>query len=66
MLRNLAPAWRPYKELNGAKLRKILTAEHGIKVPSTGNRWPLDPATVRRALAQRPAADAAGDSDKDE
>lgn len=52
MLRQLAPAWLPYTKLTGTALVKLL-AEHGIKVPSTGNKWPLDPATVRRALAER-------------
>lgn len=51
-LRELAPAWQPYVKLTGTALVKQL-AEHGIKVPSTGNKWPIDPAAVRRALAER-------------
>jgi DNA segregation ATPase FtsK/SpoIIIE, S-DNA-T family len=52
MLRQLAPAWPPYTKLTGTALVKQL-AGHGIKVPSTGNKWPLDPAAVRRVLAER-------------
>jgi len=52
LLRRLAPTWPAYTKLTGTALVKLL-AGHGIKVPSTGNTWPLDPATVRRALAER-------------
>lgn len=52
MLRQLAPAWAPYTKLTGQALVKQL-AEFEIKVPSTGNKWPLDPAAVRRALVER-------------
>jgi len=60
MLRNLAPTWRPYQTLTRKELRTILADQHGIKVPTTGNKHPLDPAAVRRALAQRPADDSTG------
>lgn len=56
LLRDLAPRWAPYRKLTGRELRAQL-AQHGVKVPSTGNRWPIDPATVRDALAQRATAD---------
>lgn len=52
MLRRLAPTWTPYTKLTGRALVDLL-AERGIKVPSTGNTWPLDPAAVRRALTER-------------
>jgi S-DNA-T family DNA segregation ATPase FtsK/SpoIIIE len=52
LLVNLAPHWPPYKALTGAALVDRL-GELGVKVPSTGNRWPVDPDDVRRALAQR-------------
>ena len=52
----LAPSWRPYASLTGTQLRAQL-AQLGVKVPSTGNRWPLDPAAVRAALARRSTAD---------
>lgn len=29
----------------------------GIKVPATGNRWPVDPVTIRKALARRATTD---------
>jgi len=56
LLARLAPTWAPYGAMTGKALRDQL-AERGIKVPSTGNRWPLDPVTVRAALAARSTAD---------
>jgi S-DNA-T family DNA segregation ATPase FtsK/SpoIIIE len=56
MLRALAPSWPAYKSLNGKDLVAKL-AELGVKVPSTGNKWPLDPSAVRRAVAERAAND---------
>lgn len=56
LLRNLAPSWAPYQGLTGVELRTQL-AQLGVKVPATGNRWPLDPVTVRAALARRATAD---------
>ena len=53
LLARLAPQ---YQALSGKALRDQLAA-HGIKVPSTGNRWPLDPVTVREALARRATDD---------
>lgn len=52
LLTHAFPDWVPYRQLTGKELVRLL-AELGVKVPSTGNRWPLDPATVREALAQR-------------
>ncbi|PXY32719.1 cell division protein FtsK [Prauserella muralis] len=57
LLAKHAPEWQPYKRLSGKALREHLTKEYGIKVPSTGNRWPVDPVTVREALAARATAD---------
>ena len=51
----------PYRALTGKALRDQL-AELGIKVPSTGNRWPLDPVTVRDTLARRATTDLDDDS----
>ncbi|MDQ3151434.1 MAG: cell division protein FtsK, partial [Actinomycetota bacterium] len=56
LLARLAPTWAPYQAMTGKALRDQLT-EHGIKVPSTGNRFPLDPVTVRAALAARSTTD---------
>ncbi|WP_163554573.1 hypothetical protein, partial [Candidatus Frankia alpina] len=56
LLLHLAPAWTPYKTMTGTGLVKLLAAE-GIKVPSTGNRWPLDPVTVREEIARRSTVD---------
>lgn len=53
-LRELAPTWRPYAELTGTLLRERLEDLYGIKVPTTGNRFPIDPDAVRAALADRP------------
>jgi S-DNA-T family DNA segregation ATPase FtsK/SpoIIIE len=51
------PEWAPYKALTGKALREALAADHGVKVPSTGNRWPVDPVTIRDALAVQATAD---------
>ena len=56
LLRTLAPNWAPYKALTGKGLREQLDAL-GVRVPSTNNRWPVDPAAVRTALARRATAD---------
>lgn len=56
LLRELAPHWAPYRALNGTGLRAQLAAL-GIKVPSTGNKYPIDPVTIRDALARRATAD---------
>lgn len=53
LLARHAPTWGAYKTLTGKQLRETLKETHGITVPSTGNRWPLDPAAVRDALARR-------------
>ena len=55
-LRTLAPTWRPYKDLTVPKLVAALT-EHGIKVPATKNKYPVDPVTVRQVMAKRSRAD---------
>ena len=54
LLRDLAPEWPGYRDLRPGALRQQLT-ELGIRLPSTGNRWPLDPADVRRAILRRDA-----------
>ena len=63
LLARLAPQWAPYRALTGKALRDQLGAL-GIKVPSTANRWPLDPVTVREALARRATVDLDDDSDR--
>jgi S-DNA-T family DNA segregation ATPase FtsK/SpoIIIE len=57
LLRELASDWTPYRDLNGVKLRALLHDRYGIKVPSTGREYPLDPVTVRDALARQATAD---------
>jgi DNA segregation ATPase FtsK/SpoIIIE, S-DNA-T family len=52
-LRDLAPDHLPYRGLTGVKLRDILEREYGIKVASTGNRYPVDPTKIRTRIAQR-------------
>ncbi|MBP2322392.1 hypothetical protein JOF56_002777 [Kibdelosporangium banguiense] len=56
LLAKHAPRFEPYKRLTGKALRAQL-AKDGVKVPSTGNRYPVDPTTVREALAKRATAD---------
>ncbi|MGE3795642.1 MAG: cell division protein FtsK [Dehalococcoidia bacterium] len=60
-LRTLAPDWVPYRTINGPAIRRYLEAEHGIKVPTTGRRYPIDPATIRDAITRRRTARQAGD-----
>ncbi|GAA5103986.1 cell division protein FtsK [Haloechinothrix salitolerans] len=55
-LRRLAPDYKPYQQLTRKKLLEQLR-ELGIKVPSTDNRWYVDPVAIRRALAERATAD---------
>jgi S-DNA-T family DNA segregation ATPase FtsK/SpoIIIE len=55
-LRDLAPDYGPYRGLNGVRLRETLEREYGIRVPSTGNRYPIDPVAVRARAAERDAA----------
>lgn len=57
LLAAYAPGWVAYRSLTGKALRERLGKEFGIKVPSTGNKWPLDPVTVRSELARRATAD---------
>jgi S-DNA-T family DNA segregation ATPase FtsK/SpoIIIE len=57
LLAAYAPGWQPYKSLTGKALRARLADEYGIKVPSTGNKWPVDPVTIRSALARLSTAD---------
>ena len=52
LLTRLAPHWAPYRRMTGKSLREALARE-GVKVPTTGNRYPLDPTAVRQALARR-------------
>jgi DNA segregation ATPase FtsK/SpoIIIE, S-DNA-T family len=56
LLRALAPAWSPYQKLTAAQLRKQLDGEGVRVVNSSGTPW-LDPAEVRRAVADRSTAD---------
>jgi DNA segregation ATPase FtsK/SpoIIIE, S-DNA-T family len=51
-LRKLAPGYPLYRSMSGVRLRELL-AEHGIKVPSTGRRYPVDPAAIRARIAER-------------
>jgi DNA segregation ATPase FtsK/SpoIIIE, S-DNA-T family len=56
LLKRHAPTWAAYQRLTGKQLREQLTGL-GVKVASTGNRWPVDPITVREVLARRATAD---------
>jgi S-DNA-T family DNA segregation ATPase FtsK/SpoIIIE len=57
LLRDLVPDWSPYQSLTGKALREWLADRYGVKVPSTNRKYPLDPATIRDALAKRAAAE---------
>ena len=52
LLAKVAPRWEPYRTLTGKALREELAAL-GVKVPSTGNKWPISPELIREALIQR-------------
>jgi S-DNA-T family DNA segregation ATPase FtsK/SpoIIIE len=56
-LRKLAPGHAGYLGLNGVRLRRLLELEYGIKVPSTGNRYPVDPVAVRARISELDAAE---------
>ncbi len=56
LLAHHAPDWQPYRTLTGKALVARL-ATLGVKVPSTGNRWPVRPEAVRAALARAATAD---------
>jgi DNA segregation ATPase FtsK/SpoIIIE, S-DNA-T family len=56
LLRDLAPEWRPYRPLTGKELRGLLR-EEGVRTVKTGNVAYLDPAEVRREVAERATAD---------
>ena len=58
LLRDLAPEYKPYASITGVQVREQLGAL-GVKVPATGNRYPVDPAEIRKALALRPIEDEA-------
>ncbi|TDW18589.1 cell division protein FtsK [Kribbella kalugense] len=66
LLKRHAPTWTPYQALTGKALRELLAAEHGIKVPSTGNRYPVDPATIRDAIVRREQDATSPDEDGDD
>ena len=52
-LRKLAPQWAAYRSINGLEIRRYLHTEHGIKVATTGHKYPVDPAAVRDAITRR-------------
>ncbi len=58
-LRELAPGYLPYRSMSGVQLRELL-AEHGVKVPSTKRRYPIDPAMIRARIAERATETAPG------
>jgi DNA segregation ATPase FtsK/SpoIIIE, S-DNA-T family len=55
-LRTLAPDWQPYRAINGLDIRRYLETEHGVKVATTGHKYPVDPAAIRDAIKRRNAA----------
>jgi S-DNA-T family DNA segregation ATPase FtsK/SpoIIIE len=53
LLARHAPGWAPYRRMSGKALRERLERECGVRIPSTGNRWPVTPALIADALARR-------------
>jgi S-DNA-T family DNA segregation ATPase FtsK/SpoIIIE len=60
-LRKLAPNYLPYRSLSGVQIRELL-AEHGVKVPSTKRRYPVDPAAIRARIAEGAAETGTSDA----
>jgi S-DNA-T family DNA segregation ATPase FtsK/SpoIIIE len=56
LLRAAAPGWARYQKMTAAQLRKEL-AGLGVRVVTPGNVPQLDPADLRRAIAERSAED---------
>jgi DNA segregation ATPase FtsK/SpoIIIE, S-DNA-T family len=52
LLRDLAPGRGPYRTLTGVQLRDQLD-DAGVRTTTTGNVLRLDPADLRRVLAER-------------
>jgi S-DNA-T family DNA segregation ATPase FtsK/SpoIIIE len=52
LLRDHAPRWNPYKAITAAAIRDALEAE-GVRWTNTGNVPRLEPADLRRVLADR-------------
>ena len=60
-LRELAPDWVPYRSITGVEIRRYLAAEHGVMVPTSKRRYPVDPVVIRDAIARRDTASAGVD-----
>jgi DNA segregation ATPase FtsK/SpoIIIE, S-DNA-T family len=56
LLRGLAPTWGRYQKLTAAQLRKQL-ADAGVRVINASGTPYLDPADLRRVIAERSTAD---------
>jgi S-DNA-T family DNA segregation ATPase FtsK/SpoIIIE len=56
-LRELAPNCVEYRTITGLDIRRYLHAEYGIKVATTGHKYPVDPAAIRDAIARRAVTD---------
>jgi S-DNA-T family DNA segregation ATPase FtsK/SpoIIIE len=41
--------------MTGIQLRETLLREYRVKVPSTGNRYPVDPRAIRARIDERDA-----------
>jgi S-DNA-T family DNA segregation ATPase FtsK/SpoIIIE len=52
-LRVLAPDWTPYRSITGVDIRRYLAAEHGVMVPTSKRRYPVEPAAIRDAITRR-------------
>jgi S-DNA-T family DNA segregation ATPase FtsK/SpoIIIE len=53
LLARHAPGWAPYRRMTGKALRERLEREYGVRIPSTGNKWPVSPDAIADALAKR-------------
>ena len=55
-LRELAPAWAPYVQQQGQQLVRRLV-DLGVRVPTTGGKYPISGEEVRRVLDARATED---------
>ena len=56
-----SPGLGGVRSINGLEIRRYLQIEHGVKVATTGHKYPVDPAAVRDAIARRETTREAAD-----
>ena len=54
-LGEVGESWRASGSFAQLAHRRYLDAEHGVKVATTGRRYPVDPGVIRDAITRRDA-----------